>query len=122
MDQSGPRCAPRPNDELPYLSDPTFPKVSIPPGAADARTADTASARAEIGVRGGSVDARDDTDALDAGRPCTRAGVDVALGTGEVECNTCCVATGTGDGAGCPKGLFDAKGLFDLRAAKVSIR
>jgi hypothetical protein len=47
------------------------------------RTADSASAREEMGVRGGSEDACDDTDVLDGGRPCTSAGVEVALGAGE---------------------------------------
>jgi hypothetical protein len=46
--------------------------VSTPPGPADARTADNASeAQAETGVRGGSDDACEETDALDVGRPCT---------------------------------------------------
>lgn len=109
------RCAARPNAELPYRSDPTFPNVSIPPGPAEeARAADSASARAEMGVRGGREDARDDTDALDVGRPCMRAGIDVVLGAGELVSGSCGVGTG-GGGVGCPKGLFDANGLFELR-------
>jgi len=116
MDPSAPRSAARANAEPPYLRDPTFPKVSTPPGPADVKTADSASARVEMGVRGGRVDARDETDALDAGRPCTREGVDVALGGGEVDCDSCRVGIETGDGAGGPKGLFDAKGLFDPNA------
>jgi hypothetical protein len=47
------RCAVRPNAEPPYRSDPTFPKVSIPPGPAEASKFDRASAREEMGVRGG---------------------------------------------------------------------
>jgi hypothetical protein len=88
---------------------------------ADARTADNASeARAETGVRGGSEDAREEIDALDAGRPCTRAGVDVSLRAGEVNGGSCGV--GTGDGVvGCPNGLFVAKGLFELQNGEVSI-
>jgi len=38
-----------------------------------------------MGVRGGSEDVREDMDALDAGRPCTRAGVDVSLRAEEVK-------------------------------------
>jgi len=53
-----------------------------------------------MGVRGGREDAPDETDALDKGRPCTRAGVDLALGTGGMECGSCGV--GTGDEVGCP--------------------
>jgi hypothetical protein len=57
----------------------------------------------------------EEMEALDAGRPCTRAGVDVSL-RGELKllnCGSCGV--GTGDGViGWPKGLFVAKGLFDL--------
>jgi hypothetical protein len=92
--------------------------MPVPP---DARTADSASdARAETGVRGGSEDAREEMDALDAGRPCTRAGVDVPLRTGEVNGGSCGV--GTGDAVvGCPNGLFVAKGLFELRNRGVSI-
>ena len=90
----------RPNAEPPYLSDPTFPKVSIPPGPAEASKFDRASAREETGVRGGSEDAPDETDALDRGRPCTRAGVDLALGMGGPECGSWGV--GTGDEVGCP--------------------
>jgi hypothetical protein len=106
------RCAIRPYAELPYRRDPTFPKVSTPVPA-DARIADNASeARAETGVRGGSEDVCEEMDALDAGRPCTRAGVDVSL-RGELNCGSCGV--GTGDGVvGWPKGLFVAKGLFEL--------
>jgi hypothetical protein len=47
------------------------------------RTAASASARDEIGVRGGSEDACEETEALEAGRPCTSAGVADALGGGE---------------------------------------
>jgi hypothetical protein len=57
---------------------------------------------------------------LEAGRPCTRAGVDVSLRAGEVNGWSCGV--GTGDGVvGCPKGLFVAKGLFELRNRELSI-
>jgi hypothetical protein len=88
---------------------------------ADARTADNASgARADTGVRGGSEDACDDMDVLDAGRPCTRAGVDVLLGAGEANDGSCGVGTGDGD-VDWPKGLLVAKGLFELRNAEVSI-
>lgn len=74
----------------------------------------------ETGVRGGSEDARDEIDALDAGRPCTRAGVDVSLRAGEVNGGSCGV--GTGDGVDvCPNGLFVAKGLFELRNREVSV-
>ena len=112
------RCAIRPNAVLPYRREPMFPKVSIPPVPADARAADKPSgARAEMGVRGGSEDACDDTDALDAGRPCTRAGVDELLRAAEVNCGSCGV--GTGDGvAGWLKGLFIAKGLFELQTGR----
>jgi len=49
------------------------------------RTAASASAREEMGVRGGSEDACDETEALEGGRawPCTRAGVADSLGGGE---------------------------------------
>ena len=77
-----------------------FPKVSIPPGPAEASMFERASAREDMGVRGGREDAPDETDALDKGRPCTRAGVDLALGTGGVEYGSCGV--GTGDEVGCP--------------------
>jgi hypothetical protein len=82
---------------------------------ADAKIADNASeARAETGVRGGSEDVREETDALEAGRPCTRAGVDVSLRVGEA--NGGSSGVGTGDGVvGCPNGLFVAKGLFELQ-------
>jgi hypothetical protein len=105
------RCAVRPNSEPPYLSEPTFPNVSMPPGPVEPRTADRASARAETGVRGGREDAPDEMDALDSGRPCTRAGVDAALGM-DVDCDSCGV--GTGDEVAWPMKLFDAKGLFEL--------
>lgn len=62
-------------------------------------------------MRGGREDAPDEMDALDRGRPCTRAGVDDALGM-DVDCSSCGV--GTGDGVGWPKKLSDAKGLFEL--------
>jgi hypothetical protein len=45
-------------------------------------------------VRGGSEDVREEAEALDVGRPCTRAGVDVSLRAGEVNCGIC------GDGMG----------------------
>ena len=93
-----------------------FPKVSIPPGPAEARTADRASARVETGVRGGREDAPDETDALDRGRPCTRAGVDLAVGMGGRYWGS--GGVGTGDGVGCAKKLSDAKGLFELRTAR----
>lgn len=77
-----------------------FPKVSTPPGPTDARAADNPSgARAETGVRGGSEDVREETEALDSGRPCTRAGVDVSLRAGDVNCGICGV--GMGDGVAC---------------------
>ena len=78
--------------------------------------ADRPSARAETGVRGGREDVPDEMDALDTGRPCTRAGVDAALGIGRVDCCSCGV--GMGDGVGCPKKLSDAKGLFELRTTR----
>ncbi len=70
-------------------------------------------------MRGGSEEAREETEALDAGRPCTRAGVDVSLGAGEVDGSW---GVGTGDGVvGCPKRLFVANGLFELRNRTVSV-
>jgi hypothetical protein len=110
------RCAVLPSSEPPYLSEPTFPNVSMPPGPAEAKTADRASARVEMGVRGGRDDAPDEMDALDRGRPCTRPGVDAALGSEGVRCGSCGV--GTGDGADWPKKLSDAKGLLELRTPR----
>lgn len=63
-----------------------FPNVSMPPGPVLVpRTAASASARDEMGVRGGSEDACDETEVVEGGRawPCTRAGVADALGGGE---------------------------------------
>ena len=75
------------------------------------RTAASASARDEMGVRGGSEDACEETEALEGGRawPCTRAGVEGALGGGE---EYACVGPGVGTGE---EGAW-AKGLFELRA------
>ena len=47
-------------------------------------------------MRGGSEDVREEAEALDAGRPCTRAGVDVSLRAGEVNCGICGDAIGGG--------------------------
>jgi hypothetical protein len=66
-----------------------------------------------MSVCGGSEDTRKDTDALDAGRRCTRAGVDVSLRIGEVDGGCCGV--GMGDGVfECPNGLFITKRLSEL--------
>lgn len=66
-----------------------------------------------MGVRGGSEDACDETEAVEGGRgwPCTRAGVADALGGGE-EWAYVGPGVGTGDDW--------AKGLFELAACHVS--
>jgi hypothetical protein len=63
--------------------------------------------RAEMRVRGGREEARDDTDVLHGRWPCTSTGFAVALTTGEADCGSCGV--GADERADCPKGLFDVK-------------